>query len=148
MHDKKREVMLLAAYHIEREAESLKDCCTMDDGIAWDYEGDLHEYEQAMSIVSALRREAGVTEEAEPEVITPIGPEVTCYDPAKIVPEPLHTVLVVWRPLYDEDVLDVDKAYRCPDGKWVLDDDLSYTAIEPLAWTPKPRIPKWVEDKR
>lgn len=148
MHDKTREVMLLAAYHIERTADSLKDCCTMDDGIAWDYEGDLHEYEQAMAIVSALRREAGVTEpaEPEPEVITPIGPEAEWYDPAEFVPELMCDVDVIWSSADGKHSVR-GIAYRHPVGRWVAVDDDPDMTVEPTAWTPRPQLPKWVEDK-
>lgn len=145
MQRKTRELMLLAAWRIEKEAADIRECCTVD-GIAWDEEEDQREYEQAMSIVRALRREAGVTEpaEPEPEVITPIGPEAEWYDPAKHAPEPLHSVLVIWSSAGVDPIIDM--AYRLHDGRWVLDGG-DQLFIEPLAWTPLPQMPKWLEDK-
>lgn len=130
-----REVMMLAAYHIEREAEAMEDSI---------------EYERAMILVTELRRAAGVTDppagragQAEPglpTVITPVGPYVYWYDPGQYAPPPLDSVEVIWSACGLDPVRDT--AYRRFDGLWVLDSIDHDMVIQPLAWTPRPQMPR------
>lgn len=141
MSDTKKELMLLAAYHIETHAASLKEGNTTADG-EWDpYDaGARLDYQRHMKLVDMLRRESGVPDHLQrtPEIVTPAGPEVDWHDPAERVPEPLHDVLVIWSALGDDMELVRDMAYRRLDGQWVLTGSDPELIIRPWAWTPLP----------
>jgi nucleotide-binding universal stress UspA family protein len=144
MSDRKKELMLLAAYHIETYAAALRESNTTADG-EWDPDdqGARLEYQRHMQIVDMLRREAGVPTDrpTPPDVVTPAGPEVEWHDPAERVPETLHDVVVIWSALGDDMDLVLDMAYRRNDGQWVLTGSEPDLIIRPWAWTPLPAPP-------
>lgn len=70
--------------------------------------------------------------------VTPISRASTEWiTTRKVVPEPLHDVLVVW--MCDGE-LSVDLAFRKPDGRWVMTH--TELEVEPLYWSPLPALPQ------
>lgn len=152
-----KELMLLAAYQLEINAAELKESSTYADG-QWDLEdpGARPEYRRQIQIVDMLRLAAGVSDQTAqadhqapalapmppvgPAVITPVGPYVYWYDPDQYVPPPLDSVEVIWSACGLDPVRDT--AYRRRDGQWVLDGSDPDMVIQPLAWTPKPQMPR------